>query len=962
VADCLAFAIFRAVVLTSLSVIACRVGLPDYTSKARQNVVDAREKQRLMAGVVGQPSPRGKPAAPASSLSVNGDNSSTSMKEPLLGAASSSSEMEQKEVSVNIEELSGEGFFSNGITEFDIREAEKRLTEDEKYDINQISESRKNRVMMLMFLICCWTQIQTGIKLVTFTFHNETIEVICMSVCIVCINAQQFISKQFVQKITQSMGVLFPELHSHHLHYDRTAGHYCDMCRARRIKNSYRCKTCDFDVCVPCFNRKNKLKGEGLLRGDKGLKGEVELDSKTYMKRALAMARPQFTLIAGACICLVATSVANILLPNYQGRILDSVINSDRSSFTSQIQLYIVVTVATGLFGGARSLLFSLVGSRMANAARNKLFRSIIVQDISFFDGTQTGDLMSRLASEVTAMVAPCQSALNTLLSGTMMLAGGLFMCFFTSWRLSVLAITSIGPIIQITRTYADWSRSVNKTIWAAMGDASGIAIQAISNIRTVRSFGTEHIEISRYSTALAEALRRSIHDAYASSLAYALTSYVELGTGVLLLWYGGTLVMDHDGRLSVGRLITFQLYWNMLNNAFQSLAGVTADFTKASAAATRVISMMDTLPDIDPTAGRLISRDQVQGELRLENVTFAYQMRPNSPVLKNLDLVIPRGSVCALVGRSGGGKSTLVHLLMRFYDPQQGHILLDGVPLQELNLRSLHEKMAIVAQDTQLFSGTIEENIIYGSEMFLQMVEAEHNEEKYGHTWNEAQMREFKIAQEKRRLILHEAMVDAAKAANAHQFISELDDGFQTNCGERGVRLSGGQKQRIAIARAMLRRAPLLFLDEATSALDTESEALVQQAIDELIARAGCTVVLVAHRLSTVINADKIAVVDGGRIIEQGSHAELVAQGGAYAKLVARQVSRAQNTLQQDSKDDSKAADVIDSLLAASTSQEDDSKDADVIDNLLASSPSSSAQQDDSKTSDDTDRSPASS
>ena len=339
-----------------------------------------------------------------------------------------------------------------------------------------------------------------------------------------------------------------------------------------------------------------------------------------------------------------------------------------------------------------------------------------------------------------------------------------------------------------------------------------------------------------------------------------------------------------------------------MINSAYQALINVVTQFTRAAGAAQRVLSLMDSLPDISPGEGRVIDWP-LRGALALEGVHFHYQLRPDQPVLRGIDLTIPAGSVCAFVGRSGGGKSTCVHLLMRFYDPTKGRITLDGHPLTSLSLRSVHRHFGLVAQDTQLFANSIEENISYGLE-------------KGSYTRHQ----------------LHAA----ARAAFAHDFIMDFPDGYATRVGERGIRLSGGQRQRIAIARVFLRKPRVLLLDEATSALDAESEHLVQEALDKLISggvaegespaqhgvatgdgssssssssSAGggggggggrCTVVLVAHRLSTVMNADKIAVVDKGAIVEQGTHDELTASGGVYSKLVARQLARKQNVIDE--------------------------------------------------------------
>eukprot|EP01123_Difflugia_compressa_P012228 TRINITY_DN5157_c0_g1_i1.p1 TRINITY_DN5157_c0_g1~~TRINITY_DN5157_c0_g1_i1.p1 ORF type:complete len:555 (-),score=88.05 TRINITY_DN5157_c0_g1_i1:15-1595(-) len=517
----------------------------------------------------------------------------------------------------------------------------------------------------------------------------------------------------------------------------------------------------------------------------------------------------------------------------------------------------------------------------MGNAVRTQLYSSIIMQDMAFFDGSNTGDLTSRLSQNTTAMIAPAQSMLSTLLSSFISLLGGLVMCLYTSWRLSVLAFTTIGPIIIVVRVYSKWSRRINHQIWAALGDANALATEAINNIRTVRAFSCELMEIKRYHDACDEALSKGIKDAWAGAGTYALTEYIELSISVLLLWYGGSVAMNDNGVLTVGKLITFQLYWNMLRSSYSTLVENVNSFTRAGGAAQRVMSLLDNLPDIDPNAGEQLT--DVRGDLELKDVEYYYQMRPDNKVLKGINLKIKRGQVCALVGRSGGGKSTIIHLLMRFYDTKSGSILLDGKDYREINPISLRKHIGIVAQDTQLFNLTIEENIAYGTENYT-----------------------------------IDQVIEAAKLANAHEFIKEFDEGYQTRVGERGVRLSGGQKQRIALARVFLRRPKLLFLDEATSALDSESEALVQDAIDNLIALGGCTVILVAHRLSTVINAHTIGVVHQGQIVEQGTHEELLKQEGIYAQLVKRQVARMANTLDDtpEGKKNSKTLDVVDTLI----------------------------------------------
>jgi len=300
----------------------------------------------------------------------------------------------------------------------------------------------------------------------------------------------------------------------------------------------------------------------------------------------------------------------------------------------------------------------------------------------------------------------------------------------------------------------------------------------------------------------------------------------------------------------------------NMMNNAYQALNNVLNSFTRSAGAAQKVLAAFESTPDIDPSEGFRPDKPP-EGHLCLEDVGFAYQMRPDTKVLEGLNLDIPAHKTTALVGRSGGGKSTLVHLLMRFYDPKEGRVVLDGRPLPEYSVEWYHQNVGVVSQDTQLFAKSIEYNITYGAPEGVTKADIEL----------------------------------AAKRAHAHGFITSFDEGYSTRVGERGVRLSGGQKQRIAIARAFLRKPRILFLDEATSALDAEAEHYVQQAIDELVRSmaGGCTIIMIAHRLSTVMNADQIAVVQDGRVKEVGTHTELLDRQGEYASLVQRQLQNQQ-------------------------------------------------------------------
>mmetsp|Transcript_54894 Transcript_54894/g.98952 ORF Transcript_54894/g.98952 Transcript_54894/m.98952 type:complete len:477 (+) Transcript_54894:2-1432(+) len=449
-------------------------------------------------------------------------------------------------------------------------------------------------------------------------------------------------------------------------------------------------------------------------------------------------------------------------------------------------------------------------------------------------------------------------------------------MAFRTSWKLSILALTIVPPITYSYRAYAKWARKITRSIYCAYGEANQTATDAIGNIRTVRGFSTEEHEAFKYSDSINTALGHGVRNAYVGASVTAFSTYLNLGTAVLILWYGGQLVCDEKGEvMSIGSLITFQLYWNMMNSAFISLGNVFNDLIRSSSAAERVFSLIDARPDVNPDDGDEVTREDVQGHLKLRGIQFRYKSRPDTIVLKGIDMDMPPGTTTALVGKSGGGKSTLLNLLMRFYEPTDGEIFLDGRSMTSLSSKSVRRVCGFVAQDTQLFSCSVEENLAYG------------------------------LGREPTR----EEVIDACRAANAHEFILDMEEGYETRCGEKGVMLSGGQKQRLAIARCFLRKPRMLFLDEATSALDAENEAIVQGAIEKLLSDLNSTVVLIAHRLSTVINATQICVVHKGSIVERGNHDELVAAGGVYSQLVSRQLSRDASAVMDSKKDKQKSS-----------------------------------------------------
>eukprot|EP00038_Savillea_parva_P030911 m.81314 g.81314 ORF g.81314 m.81314 type:complete len:1003 (+) comp9403_c0_seq1:317-3325(+) len=748
----------------------------------------------------------------------------------------------------------------------------------------------RNLIVGGVFIVLTIFQAYIGVKCVKFHF-DTTFTTILMCITVLWVNVELFLLKNLIDILTRDREVDAPALHHHPLYFVKKLPlHSCDVCSDKVKGSAYRCRQCDFDVCARCFAKQDLTKQEKIVRGDKGVHEVAPVNSTSYIARAGKFALPHWPTIAAAVACLLATSAINLWLPKLNGEIIDTIVKSNKHDFARVIRLFVALSAAYGFFRGLWQFLFRVVGAKMAVDIRNKLFGRVISQDVAYFDQARTGDLISRLSGDVSALVQPIQSMIGTVIASSIQLIGGIFMCFHTCWRLSMLAFVTVAPMMYLTDQYARWSRQLMYQYWEALGEANGKASEALNNVRTVKAFSTEWKELSSYIKSTGDALRKNLTDALGSAATTLLTSYLDLGGTVLILWYGGDLTMA--GEVTVGTLVAFRLYWGMINSNYKSLMQVLNSFTRAGGAAQRVLSLLDAAPDIDIDAGEVYAP---RGHIALDNVFFHYQMRPNNKVLKGVSLEIAPGQVCALVGRSGGGKSTIVHLLMRFYDPAidvnacqcpeaerhactpqyrqcAGRVLLDGKDLRGLNLRSVHERCGLVSQETQLFDGTVRDNICYGLQDKVDAGE-----------------------------ITDTDIEQAARDANAHGFISDFEDGYDTKVGEKGVRLSGGQKQRIALARVFLRQPTLLFLDEATSALDAESEAEVQDALDRLIARGHSTVLLIAHRLSTVINADKIAVIDEGKIAELGTHSELVERGGIYASLVAKQMARQNNVLDSD-------------------------------------------------------------
>jgi ATP-binding cassette subfamily B protein len=567
----------------------------------------------------------------------------------------------------------------------------------------------------------------------------------------------------------------------------------------------------------------------------------------------LRFLRPYKLQLAGATIALIISSATVLLLGQGVRRLVDqglSTANTDLLDRTAASLMAIVVLLAVSTY--SRFSLVSWIGERVVADLRIAVFDRIVQLSPAYFETTRTGEVLSRLTTDTTLLQTVIGSSVSMALRNALILLGGLIMLVVTSAKLAGLVLVVVPLVVVPILFFGRRVRSLSRRSQDRVADVGAYAEEMINAIRTVQAFTHEPIDRARFAERTMESFAVAVARIRVRALLTAVVILLAFGAIAFVLWIGGYDVIE--GRLSGGDLSAFLFYAVLTAFAVGTISEVFGDLQRAAGAAERLLELLATKPDIAAPAQPL-SFPANHGRVALENVTFHYPSRPDRPSLVDFSLAVEPGETVALVGPSGAGKTTVFQLLLRFYDPTRGGVRVDGVDIATVDPAELRRRIGFVAQDPVIFGASAAENVRYGRP------EA-----------SDAEIR------------------DAAEAAAATEFLDRLPEGFDTFLGEKGVRLSGGQRQRIAIARAILRNPPILLLDEATSALDAESERAVQRALERL--SAGRTTLVIAHRLATVLRADRIIVMNEGRIVAQGRHHDLIQAGGLYARLAALQFS----------------------------------------------------------------------
>lgn len=565
---------------------------------------------------------------------------------------------------------------------------------------------------------------------------------------------------------------------------------------------------------------------------------------KNYL-RLLAYIKPYKKRLAAAVVCIIMAAGANLYLPWIIKDMIDDVLMSKDMLMLNLIAAGILVVMFTrGVFYYGQSYLVSYVGQRVIIDVRSVLFRKFQKMPLSYYDKQQTGTVMSYITNDVSAMQSAIVDNLIELVTESSILIGSLAMMIYLDWKLSLLTLMTIPLVGFAMKIFGRKLKRSSTVIQERAAEITSLLQESISAIRVVKSFVRETYEIRRFEEQNWKNFQAAMKNVKLSSLLTPTVEFLAAIAVTFIVWFGGYEVVNEV--ITAGELVAFLTYAVNLANPVKRLSRVYAAIQRAMAAADRVFEVMDLDEKITDVPGAK-PLPPIKGQVEFKDITFSY--KEGQPALQHISLKAEPGQMIALVGPSGSGKSTIANLIPRFYDVDSGTITIDGHDIRQVTADSLREQIGLVPQETMLFSTTVMENIRYG-----------------------------------RLDATDEEVVEAARAANAEEFIKDLPEGYDTKLGERGLNLSGGQRQRLAIARAILKNPRVLILDEATSALDTESEKIVQDALDKLM--VGRTSFVIAHRLSTIFNADQIFVVENGHLREHGTHEELLAAGGLYSNL----------------------------------------------------------------------------